>query len=595
MATNTGIEVTALRPAASAGDFYVRPEAPNSGIAEGLARLAGTQNKKLNEQAKIEAQEAALTESMDFNNVEALHNKDAYAQESPAFMAYLSEIRGKNHASALVSKMQSDWQEQKAGFNDTGSDFESFLKDGFGKVTEDLRGDRYMMAGASGVFAEAAHNLRSQNRQYVDARTRESLQVEFSESIGGIAADLVSGKINPDTAFLQMEDQIEVVSGVGGMTKSAASEQSFKDLASYYAAKGGDGVLKLLNRHPYVTGPNGKEPTRLDGITLIEGAIKTRSDEVYRQQEREYVQQERAKDELRQETATTIQMLLIKDPSAGIPDELKSAYIRSEGQLSTLESFETNALALRNKAVTQDQIKYSNELLGNIYKHTYNPAKSITTDDILVDSSLGLIHPSQVPDLLLKVQQSKMVAPLGQKPEVTIARTRFVESIVGVSPSQSNATRTRAANLENAFDEGFTQAVTEWYDDNTDDPNQTQVTRMLKDLGVELKKIADVDTDEIANEAARNKGIRQATKWAKANQPFGFNPDLEDIEAQLAALPQSITDALYANPFQYIKFPKKYDPNQDNPQEILRPVIEILNEFGKGGALVWMEAHKGDF
>jgi hypothetical protein len=188
-----------------------------------------------------------------------------------------------------------------------------------------------------------------------------------------------------------------------------------------------------------------------------------------------------------------------------------------------------------------------------------------------------------------------MVAPLGQKPEVTIARTRFVESIVGVSPSQSNATRTRAANLENAFDEGFRQAVTEWYDDNTDDPNQTQVTRMLKDLGVELKKIADVDTDEIANEAARNKGIRQATKWAKANQPFGFNPDLEDIEAQLATLPQSITDALYANPMQLIKFPKKYDPNKDNPQEQLRPVIEILNEFERGGAHVWMEAHKGDF
>ena len=50
-------------------------------------------------------------------------------------------------------------------------------------------------------------------------------------------------------------------------------------------------------------------------------------------------------------------MLLIKDPSAGIPDELKSAYIRSEGQLSTLESFEKNALLLHNKQVTQDQNK----------------------------------------------------------------------------------------------------------------------------------------------------------------------------------------------------------------------------------------------
>ena len=385
-----------------------------------------------------------------------------------------------------------------------------------------------------------------------------------------------------------MEDQIEVVSGVGGMTKSAASEQSFKDLAAYYAAKGGDGVLKLLNQHPYVTGPKGKEPTRLDGITMIEGAIKTRSDEVYRQQERTYVQTERAKDELRQETATTIQTLLIEDPTAGISDELKSAYIRSGGQLATLESFESNALLLHNTSVTQDhEIRY-NQLLGDIYKNTYNPAKRIKIDDILTESALALIHPSQVADLMLKVQQSNMVAPLGQKPEVTTARTRFVESIVGVSPSQSNATRTRAANLEDAFDEGFRQAVTEWYDDNTDDPNQTQVTRMLKDLGVELKKIADVDTDEIANEAARNKGIRQATKWAKGKQAFGFNPDLEDIETMLAAEPSFITEMLYANPFQKIAFPEKFGGG-------IRPIIEMLNEFEKGGAHVWMEAHKGDF
>jgi hypothetical protein len=111
---------------------------------------------------------------------------------------------------------------------------------------------------------------------------------------------------------------------------------------------------------------------------------------------------------------------------------------------------------------------------------------------------------------------------------------------------------------------------------------------MLKDLGVELKKIADVDTDEIANEAARNKGIRQATKWAKGKQAFGFNPDLKDIEAMLAAEPSFITEMLYANPFQKIDFPEKFGGG-------IRPIIEMLNEFEKGGAHVWMEAHKGDF
>jgi hypothetical protein len=113
---------------------------------------------------------------------------------------------------------------------------------------------------------------------------------------------------------------------------------------------------------------------------------------------------------------------------------------------------------------------------------------------------------------------------------------------------------------------------------------------MLKDLGVELKKIADVDTDEIANEAARNKGIRQATKWAKNNQTrgFGSNPSIDEIEAKLATVSPLIADMLFANPMEKIKFPDKYGGG-------IRPVIEILNEFERGGAHVWMEAHKGDF
>ena len=599
MATNTGIEVTALRPAASAGDFYVRPEANNSGIAQGLERLAGTLNKQRNVEAKITAEELALSESLDAGNVDALHNNEAYAQESPAVMAYLNEIRGKNHASALVSKLTSDWQKRRDGFDDTGADFESFLREGFAQGVEDFKGNRYMMAGASGVFAEASHNLRAQNRQYVDGRTRESLGVEFSTSVGTTALALASGSMTLEAASADIENRIQNISSVGGMTRGAASEASFKSLVAFYTTPegGNSNVLKLINSHPYITGPKGKDPTRLEGIIMVERAIQTRSDDDYRKQERAYIANEREQDKLKEDTATTIQTMLIKDPTAGIPDALKSAYVKSGGQLSTLESFESNALALQNKPVTQDHTIQYNQILGDIYKQTYHPAKRVKIDDILTDAALGLIHPSQVADLMLKVQQSNQVAPLGQKPEVTTARTRFVESIVGVSPSQSNATRTRAANLEDAFDEGFRQAVTEWYDENTDDPNQTQVTRMLKDLGVELKKIADVDTDEIANEAARNKGIRQATKWAKGNQTrgFGSNPSIENIEAQLAELPQSITDALYANPFQYIKFPKKYDPNQDNPQEQLRPVIEILNEFERGGAHVWMEAHKGDF
>jgi len=593
MATNTGIEVAALRPAASAGDYYVRPEQSNSGIQQGLARLAGTMNKKNNEAAKITAQELALTESLDSGNVEALHNREAYAQESPAVMAYLNEIRGKNHASALVSKLTSDWQEKRAGFDDTGADFESFLREGLAQGVEDFRGNRYMMAGASGVFAEATQNLRAQNRQYVDGRTRASLQVEFSTDIGTTALGLANGSLTLEAASLDIESRIQTIAAVGGMTLGEASEQSFKELIAFSATKEGGSteVLQLINSHPYITGPNGKEPTRLEGILMVEKAIQSRSDDAYREQERTYVQAERAKEQLREDTATTIQTLLIKDPTTAIPDELKSAYVKSGGQLATLQSYEANALALSKKPVTPSHIEGYNRILSNIYKETYNPTNRVTIDNILVDASLGFIHPSQVADLMQKVQQASQVAPLGQKKEVVTARKRFVESIVGISSEMSAKTRKRAARLQEAFDVGFREEVTKWYEGGNADPNFENLTYMVKTVSSELKAIADIETEDIQADVLHTRHIKQAVKWAKDNQAFGWNPSLDDIEAGISAnkIPKAVMKTLLSNPMQIIEVPASLGGGQ-------RPVIEMLDAaFGDGAAYVWFEAHKGDF
>jgi len=595
MATNTGIEVTALRPAASAGDFYVRPEAYDPAVANGLARLSGTLNKKQNAEAKTRAEEAALTESLDASNIEALHNKQAYAQESPAFMAYLNEVRGKNHASAMVSKLTSDWQEQRAGFDDTGADFEGFLRTGLAQGVEDFRGNRYMMAGASGVFAEATHNLRAQNRQYVDGRTRESLRVEFSQDTGTTALALARGTMTFDVASTTLEKSIQTIAAVGGMSLGEASEQSFKELVAFSAtAEGGSSdVLKLINSHPYITGPKGTEPTRLEGIIMVDKAIQTRSDNEHRESERLYAQQERAREETRQDTATTIQTMLIKDPTAQIPNALKSAYISSGGQLATLQSYEANALALSKTKVTEDHTIGYNRVLASIYKETYNPANRVTIDDILVEASLGFIHPSQVGDLMQKVQQASQVAPLGEKREVTVARKRFVESIVGTSPEMSGATRKRGADLEKAFDVGFREAVSNWYEAGNDDPNFAEVTALIKDVSIELKVLADADTEAIAEETMRNGRIRKAKSWAKNNQATFRNPTIEYIEAEIAKIggevPKAVMDTIMRNPMQLIEFPPSMGGGQ-------RPAIEILNEaFGDGASYVWIEAHKGDF
>ena len=595
MATNTGIEVTALRPAASAGDFYTRPEAYDPAMANGLARLAGEASKKQNADAKIRAEEAALTESLDSGNVKALHDREAYAQESPAFMAYLSEIRAKNHTSAMVSKLQSDWLAQRAGFDDTGADFEGFLRENMAQIVEDFKGNRYMMAGASGVIAEATHNIRAQNRQYVDNRTRESLIVEFSNETGTTALALASGTMTYDVASAKLEQSIQNIASVGGMTIGKASEQSFKELVAFSAtAEGGSSdVLKLINSHPYITGPDGNKPTRLEGIIMVDNAIQTRSNNAYQESERAFVQAERAKEQTREDTATTIQTMLIKDPTAQIPNALKSAYVSSGGQLATLQSYEANALALSKKPVSVEHTEGYNRVLASIYKETYNPANRVTIDDILVEASLGFIHPSQVGDLMQKVQQASQVAPLGEKREVTVARQRFVESIVGTSSEMSGATRKRGANLEKAFDVGFREAVSNWYEAGNDDPNFAEVTAMVKNVSSELKVLADAETGAIAEETFRNKGIRDAKSWAKKNQATFRNPTIEYIEAEIAKIggevPKAVMDTIMRNPMQLIEFPPAMRGGQ-------RPAIEILNEaFGDGASYVWMQAHEGDF
>jgi len=451
-----------------------------------------------------------------------------------------------------------------------------------------------MMAGASGVFAEATHNIRAQNRQYVDTRTRESLMVEFSEETGTTALALASGTMNYDVASATVEQSIQTISSVGGMSLGEANEQSFKELVAFSATpEGGSAdVLKLINSHPYITGPNGKEPTRLEGIIMVDNAIQTRSNNAYRESERAFAQSEREKTQTREDTATTIQTMLIKDPTAQIPNALKSAYVSNGGQLATLQSYEANALALSKKPATQEHTDGYNRVLASIYKRTYDPSRRVTIDDILVEASLGFIHPSQVADLMQKVQQASQVAPLGQKPEVTIARKRFVESIVGTSSEMSGATRTRGANLEKVFDEGFRDAVSNWYSTGNGEPDFSDITGIIKDLNEKLKVVADMETEDIKVEKLRATNVRKARKWAATNVPYFGGPSEEDLTRDIDATKgryDVIFNGILEDPLRTMNYPPSMGGGKG-------PAIEWIDKkFGAGSADVWMKLRKEDF
>ena len=150
MATKTGNEVTALRPAAQSGDFYVRPDQTPSGIEEGLARLADTKSKQQKLEDKATAENLHISDSL--NNADSIHDFSAYTQESPGVIAHLKELRGKSFANKWRTESEDAYNKWRMEANETGTDFPTFMAERKTQVADGLQGDRCMTSGALGAI-----------------------------------------------------------------------------------------------------------------------------------------------------------------------------------------------------------------------------------------------------------------------------------------------------------------------------------------------------------------------------------------------------------------------------------------------------------
>ena len=271
MATNTGIEVTALRPAASAGDFYVRPEAYDPSVANGLARLSGTMNKKQNAEAKAEAEYLTLSENLDPSNVKAIRNMDAYAHKSLAVQARVAELRGAKAGNLFASESRNAWNEWKDSSSADGGDFEGFFAERKAKLAQELGGNKYMIAGAMGRMREVESSLRAQHGSYLDSRLRQETSILMDQEIGGILLAVSQGHMTRDAGRIQVEQSINDTAGTGVISRSEATKNSFNSFVKSYR-QGNWFARELAEKSVYATGPNGKSVTNIKAIQALEDA-----------------------------------------------------------------------------------------------------------------------------------------------------------------------------------------------------------------------------------------------------------------------------------------------------------------------------------
>ena len=271
MATNTGIEVTALRPAAQAGDFYVRPDQTPSGIQQGLARLAGTMSAKQNAAAKAEAEYLTLSENLDPSNVKAIQNMEAYAHKSLAVQSRVAELRGVKLGNLFASETRNAWNEWKDSSKADGSDFEGFFAERKGKLAQELGGNKYMIAGAMGRMREAESSIRAQHGSYLDSRLRQETGVLMDQQMGSILTSVSEGSMSRETAALEVEQAINDTAGTGVVSRSEATQNSFTSFITSYK-QGNWFARELAEKSVYATGPNGKKVTNIKAIQALEEA-----------------------------------------------------------------------------------------------------------------------------------------------------------------------------------------------------------------------------------------------------------------------------------------------------------------------------------
>jgi hypothetical protein len=343
MATNTGIEVTALRPAAQSGDFYVRPDQTPSGIEEGLARLANTKSKQQQIEDKATAENLHISDSL--NNADSIHDFSAYTQESPGVIAHLKELRGKSFANKWRTESEDAYNKWRMESNETGTDFPTFMAERKTQLADVLQGDRFMTSGALGVINETEYGMRAKHRSFLDTRMRTEVKSQMGQSIDTDMASINAGTMTIQQVADNTEAMVLTAHATGGMTKAEGNKMVFDHAITKYVSTQDENYLLLARVSRFATG-GGKAIN-----TNAESVIQQATDQVVARREAVQrglaVEAKNAKDKAVQDSWNDANDFFYQNPHKELPTEMIYALTSNGISMVTItgvqDAFQKNA------------------------------------------------------------------------------------------------------------------------------------------------------------------------------------------------------------------------------------------------------------
>ena len=531
MATNSGIEVTALRPAAQAGDFYVRPDQTPSGIGEGLARLANTKSKQQKIEDKATAENLHISDSL--NNADSIHDFSAYAHESAGVIAHLKELRGKSFANKWRTESEDAYNKWRMDSNETGTDFPTFMAERKTQLADVLQGDRFMTSGALGVINETEYGMRAKHRSFLDTRMRTETKAQMGDSIDSDMASINAGTMTIQQVAANTEDMILTAHATGGMTKAEGNKMAFDHAITKYVSTGDDNYLLLARVSRFATG-GGKVIN-----TNAESIIQQATDKVVAR--RETVQRALAAEakiretEAVQESWNNVNDFLYQTPYKEIPTEMIYALTSNGISMVTING-------VQNAFQDSAQQKYSkqphhtdffNDFLADIKNSAYNPQGNIVTEaKIFKAVSEQKIHPDDVASLINSLDQANKVTPVLKQPIVKDFKGDITRALEQSTMYKSKGNADAVAQLGRSFDAAMSRIIQHHFNTTGEKPTTAELSSYNLQAEAEINKEKNIVQAQIVAHQVFVDGVTAvAGESEESNELTSANASIDNIMA----------------------------------------------------------------
>ncbi len=280
------LQVTALRPAASAMETYVRPEFERNAAA--ISRLTQSISATNDARSQQQAQIDGVRESM-AGGVTDPNDRTGWSTD-PVYVAARLEARGVQYGDQLLTQIQDNYNSEfKLGSSDDGRDLDAWLNEQFAPASEALGNNPFLLSGANSVLAGVQEKIRTTHLSYLDERAKKETATNMAFQVDR----LIHGKVQktlPDGTQADMDifDKIEGLNNYAlelaattHYTKGEANEAIFNSVVSqaesFDDAERGLAYLELAEQLMYAKAGDGAVNAKAaHTLELAESRLETK-------------------------------------------------------------------------------------------------------------------------------------------------------------------------------------------------------------------------------------------------------------------------------------------------------------------------------